>query len=88
MEVKNNGQNNFQKRVMDIMVANLDSEIAKNLSLETSLLIDGIDSITFIKIVVELEKEFNFEFDDEMLSIAAFSTIMSIIEYVEIKGTC
>jgi len=45
----------------------------------------GMDSIAFIKIVVALEIKFDFEFDDEMLLIATFPTIKSMIEYVELK---
>jgi len=44
-----------------------------------------IDSITFIKIVVALESEFDFEFDDEMLLITKFPTVKTMIEYVELK---
>jgi len=45
------------------------------------------DSITFIKIVVELEETFNIEFDDEMLLITKFPSVKSMIEYVELKTT-
>jgi len=50
-----------------------------------SSFVDIIDSITFIKIVIALEKTFNFEFDDEMLLLTAFPTIKSMIKYVESK---
>ena len=52
-------------------------------TLETSLGKAGVDSITFVTLVVALEGEFNFEWDDEMLLITAFSTIRSMVEYVE-----
>jgi len=45
----------------------------------------NIDSIKFIEIVVALEIEYDFEFDDEMLLISNFPTVNSIIEYVGIK---
>ncbi len=44
-----------------------------------------LDSITFIKLVVALESEFDFEFDDEMLLITVFPTVRSMYEYVESK---
>jgi acyl carrier protein len=50
-----------------------------------SLLLEDIDSITFIKIVIQLESNFCFEFDDEMLLLAAFPTVKSMIDYVESK---
>ena len=43
------------------------------------------DSIKFITIVVTLESEFDFEFDDEMLLITKFPTIRTMIEYVDSK---
>ena len=39
----------------------------------------------FLMLVLSLEKEFGFEWDDDMLSISAFSSTMSILEYVESK---
>lgn len=42
----------------------------------------GVDSISFIKIIVDLEQKFGFEFDDEMLSFSAFPTIEAMINYV------
>lgn len=45
-----------------------------------SALADILDSITFIKIVVALEGEFDFEFDDEMLLITKFPTTKAMIE--------
>lgn len=55
----------------------------EDVTLETSLGKAGVDSITFVTLVVALEGEFNFEWDDEMLLITAFSTIRSMVEYVE-----
>ena len=40
------------------------------------------DSIKFIKMVVSIESEFDFEFDDEKL---LFPTVKSVIEYVNLK---
>ncbi len=76
--------NNTQEKIFQIIVSNLNSEIG-DVTLETDFSYTGVDSITFIKIVVDLESEFDFEFDDEMLLITAFPTIKSMIEYVETK---
>lgn len=45
----------------------------------------SFDSITFIKVVVALESEFDFE--DEMLLITNLPTVRSMVEYVESKIT-
>ena len=50
-----------------------------------SALPDLVDSITFIKLVVALECEFDFEFDDEMLLISKFPVVADMISYIESK---
>ena len=47
-----------------------------------SIVSDLIDSITFINMVVALEKEFGFEFDDDMLLMSLFPTFETMIDYV------
>ncbi len=42
----------------------------------------GMDSISSIKIVVELEREFDFEFEDEELTMERLRTINNILEYL------
>lgn len=50
-----------------------------------SIMSELIDSVTFVKMVVALECEFNFEFDDEMLLISKFPLVDDLIQYVEMK---
>jgi acyl carrier protein len=45
----------------------------------------GLDSLTFIQLIVVLEETFGFEFDDEVLLITGFPTVKSMVEYVESK---
>ena len=45
----------------------------------------GLDSITFITIIVAIEEKFMFEFDDEMLILTAFPDIEAMIHYVKSK---
>ena len=78
------GLSDIQKRAFEVITANLDSKIG-DVTLETAFAGAGVDSITFIKIVIALEGEFDFEFDDEMLLITKFSTIKLMVEYVESK---
>ena len=77
----------IQKRVFEIIVSNLSEKVIGNVSLDMDFDNIGFDSITFIKTIVALECEFDFEFDDEMLLITAFPTIRSMTEYVESKIT-
>jgi amino acid adenylation domain-containing protein len=77
--------NDIQKRAYNVIVSNLESKFS-DVKLDIELSGAGIDSISFIKIVVALEGEFDFEFDDEKLLITEFPIIMSMIEYVESKA--
>lgn len=79
------GLNATQKRAFEIIVSNLIGKISDNISLDMNFNIVGLDSITFVKIIVALESEFDFDFDDEMLLMAKLPTIRSMIEYVELK---
>lgn len=41
-----------------------------------------INSITFIKIIVEIEKEFDFEFDDEYLSYNKMGNLRNMVSII------
>lgn len=74
-----------QNRAFQIITSFLDFKEMRNFSVMTDLSVIGIDSITFVQIIVALENEFDFEFDEEMLFIEKFPTIKSLVEYVELK---
>ena len=77
--------NAIQKKALSIIKSNLEAKITDEISLDTDFTSIGVDSITFIKVVVALEVEFDFEFDDEMLLITKFPTIKTMVEYIESK---
>ena len=49
---------------------------------DSSLVDIQVNSIAFISLVVAIEGEYDFEFDDEMLLIGKFNTISDIGKYV------
>jgi len=75
----------LERKIFSTIKANLDESVLPGMSIETDWVSIGIDSITFINIVVSLEDVFDFVFDDEMLLFAAFPTVSSMIEYVKSK---
>ena len=77
--------NDIQKRAFNQIIKVYSPEIAKNITLETEFNSIGLDSILFIQTVVNLETEFDFEFDDEKLLIIEFPTVSSMLEYVKSK---
>ena len=42
-----------------------------------------IDSILFIRLVVQCETEFNLQFEDEMLLITKFPDVGTYVEYIQ-----
>lgn len=73
----------ISQKVMEIVAPY--AKASDNITLDSNIAAIGIDSIVFIKIVVLLESEFDFEFDEEKLVISNFSTIRTLTEYVESK---
>lgn len=58
-------------------------EYVEGIPLDIDLRDIGINSITFIKLIVALESEFDVEFDDAGLNIENFQTLRQFKEYVE-----
>ena len=42
-------------------------------------------SISFIRLIVELEEEFSIEFDDDVLGIGVFNSVEDLCKYIENK---
>ncbi|MCI8471536.1 MAG: acyl carrier protein [Clostridiales bacterium] len=75
----------IRKKIVDVIASNMDEIYSGELSLDMVLLNMGLDSFTFIKIVVKLESAFDFVFDDEMLINTEFPKLKMMVEYVESK---
>lgn len=73
--------NVIQRKAFEVIKSTLDSKTG-NVTIDTTFGKTGVDSITFVTLVVAMEGEFDFEWDDDIL-LTAFSTINSMIEYVE-----
>ena len=57
-----------------------------SISDDESILTDYLeDSVVFVSFVIELEEMFQFEFETDTFSDDTFSTIESLIEYIEYR---
>lgn len=45
-----------------------------------------LNSITFITLVVAIEEQYEFEFDEDMLFFDNFKTVSDLIKYIEKKA--
>ncbi|UED72193.1 phosphopantetheine-binding protein [Brevibacillus sp. DP1.3A] len=58
-------------------------EQVDQLQLKDSLTSIGLSSLSFIKLIVAIENQFNFEFEDEDLNYKVFQTLQDVVNYVE-----
>ena len=71
-------------QVLEILNANIkDSPITID-KLDTNLVDLGMDSITFIHVIVALEEEFECEIPDEKLMISEMDTVQKIIDILQL----
>ncbi|RCX09097.1 acyl carrier protein [Anaerobacterium chartisolvens] len=76
----------IEKKLIKILSENVKfGDQAGNLSSKDNLEVLGINSVSFIKIAVEIENEFGFEFEDEDLNMEKFPNIGTIVEYVNTR---
>ena len=73
----------MEKKIIYIIKQNCNIEQIEDINIDFTAI--GVDSITFINIIVALEQEFDIEFDDEMLLISQYSNVKEFIEYVTNK---
>jgi len=74
----------IKEKIIDIISLYSDLENVKQYLHENDDLTKlGVNSISFIKMVVALENEFNFEFEDEALDYNKFKSLNMLHNYVE-----
>lgn len=74
----------MKEKVINTIVSCMDeSEFVRNTLIETGDITQiNMNSITFIKMVVMLEQEFGFEFEDEALDYLKFHYVDTLVEYI------
>lgn len=43
----------------------------------------GIDSLTFIKLIIAIEKKYSIKFQGEMLDVAEFEKVSDLVEFIQ-----
>ena len=70
----------IELKVKDIIKKNINAQ--EDIGLEENLEQYGLSSITFLKALIELEQEFNIEFDDTYMMGFEGQTISNILKYI------
>lgn len=74
-----------QEEILSVVTSNIILPPADPIRLDAALAEIGIDSITFIRIVLALEEAFHIQFEDEILILTEFPTVKDLLDYVEEK---
>lgn len=78
--------NNHESLVRKILRAIVETpSIVDNLKNDDILLGIGINSLSIVKLAVELENEYDFEIEDDELQMENLSTINKICELIDAK---
>ena len=74
---------NIVDKIIGIIKGELHSVFQNQFSLEKSLQEAGIDSLTFMTIVVRLEEELGIRFDNDMLVYSRIDCVHTLVQYTE-----
>ncbi len=75
---------NFEEKVRKIIADNCtDSGVIDDLGINDNLIDRGLDSVTYIKIIVDIEKEFHITFPDDKLALKESDTIYKLCTIIE-----
>lgn len=72
----------IQEKILEILNANIVNTEITFEQTEKDLSAMGMDSITFIRLIVALEEEFDIEVPDEKLLITEMNTIAKIVNVI------
>lgn len=70
------------EKVLSIINANVENEELTSENINDNLMELGMDSIALIKIVVELEEQFDCEIPDSKLLLSELNTINKILQVI------
>ena len=78
-------KNSIAEKVIEIIKTHSEEEITQENILDLSFENGITNSLEFVSIVIELETEFDIEFDDDMLLISSYENIGQLVDYISQK---
>ncbi len=73
---------NILDKVLQILNANIENVEITSKQMEDDLSAIGLDSITFIRVIVAFEEEFDIEIPDEHLLLTEMNTIFKMTDVI------
>ena len=78
-------KNNIVEKVIEIIETHSKEEINKDNIIELSFSDGIVDSLEFVSIIIDIELEFDIEFDDDMLLISNYENVGQLVDYIHSK---
>ncbi len=79
-------ENSIEMKIREIVSKNIELSVPiEQISNNYDLTILGMNSVNGIKVIVDIEAEYGFEFADEDLNIDNFRTINNLVSYVKAR---
>lgn len=79
--------NDVELRLKRIMIEKLGVDETADIRSEDSFYYWNLNSLSFIKLIVEVEKEFGLEIDEDSISLDKLGTLKSLAEYIRRNST-
>ena len=74
----------IREKLIQIIRVNVDENATVNeMNLRDDLSILNFNSLSFIKVIVDIESEFDIEFEDSSLNYSNYPTLTSLCNYIE-----
>lgn len=78
-------KNVIAEKIVEIIKSHSEEDLQQENVLELSFEDGIVNSLEFVSIVIELETEFDIEFDDDMLLISSYENIGQLVDYISKK---
>ncbi|OZV12998.1 hypothetical protein CIW83_05480 [Tissierella sp. P1] len=75
--------NNMENKLRKIIDENIELTVPiEEIKLDDNLLNVGMDSLNTIRVIINIEEQFNLEFSDDDLIVDNFRTIRKLMDYL------
>lgn len=78
-------KNTIAEKVVEIIKSHCEEDFSLENVLGLSFDTGIVNSLEFVSIVIDLELEFDIEFDDDMLLISSYENIGQLVDYISKK---
>ena len=78
-------KNVIAEKIVEIIKSHSEKDLQQENVLDLSFEDGIVNSLEFVSIVIELETEFDIEFDDDMLLISSYENIGQLVDYISKK---